>query len=50
VLGFVYCLSVVLITHYMAERIRANPRVTNVLQKVAGVFLIGFGVKLALGK
>jgi threonine/homoserine/homoserine lactone efflux protein len=50
VLGFVYCMSVVLITHYMAERIRANPRVTNVLQKVAGVFLIGFGVKLALGK
>jgi leucine efflux protein len=49
-LGFIYCMSVVLITHYMAERIRANPRVTDVLQKVAGVFLIGFGVKLALGK
>ncbi len=50
VLGFVYCISVVLITHFMAERIRANPRVTDGLQKVAGVFLIGFGVKLALGK
>ena len=50
VLGFIYCITVVLITHYMAERIRANPRVTDVLQKVAGVFLIGFGVKLALGK
>ena len=50
VLGFIYCIAVVLITHYMAQRIRANPRVTNVLQKVAGVFLIGFGVKLALGK
>jgi leucine efflux protein len=50
VFGFVYCISVVLITHFMAERIRANPRVTDVLQKVAGVFLIGFGVKLALGK
>jgi leucine efflux protein len=50
VLGFVYCISVVLITHYMAERIRANPRMTDVLQKIAGVFLIGFGVKLALGK
>jgi threonine/homoserine/homoserine lactone efflux protein len=50
VLGFIYCMSVVLITHYMAERIRANPRVTEVLQKVAGVFLIGFGVKLALSK
>jgi threonine/homoserine/homoserine lactone efflux protein len=50
VLGFIYCMSVVLITHHMAERIRANPRVTEVLQKVAGVFLIGFGVKLALSK
>jgi threonine/homoserine/homoserine lactone efflux protein len=50
ILGFLYCITVVLITHYMAERIRANPRVTDVLQKVAGVFLIGFGVKLALGK
>jgi leucine efflux protein len=50
VLGFIYCLSVVLITHFMAERIRANPRVTDGLQKAAGVFLIGFGVKLALGK
>ena len=50
VLGFIYCIAVVLITHFMAERIRANPQVTNVLQKTAGVFLIGFGVKLALGK
>ena len=50
VLGFLYCISVVLITHYMAERIRANSRATDVLQKVAGVFLIGFGVKLAIGK
>lgn len=50
VLGFAYCLSVVLVTHYMAERIRANPRVTSVLQKIAGLFLVGFGVKLALSK
>ena len=50
VLGFAYCLSVVLVTHYMAERIRANPRVTSVLQKIAGLFLIGFGVRLALSK
>lgn len=50
VLGFLYCITVVLITHYMAERIRANPQVTNVLQKIAGLFLIGFGVKLALSK
>jgi threonine/homoserine/homoserine lactone efflux protein len=50
VLLFLYGVIAVLLTHYMAERLRANPQVTNVLQKVAGVFLIGFGVKLALGK
>jgi leucine efflux protein len=50
VLLFLYGVIAVLLTHYLAERIRANPRVTDVLQKVAGVFLIGFGVKLALGK
>jgi threonine/homoserine/homoserine lactone efflux protein len=50
VLGFVYCFGVVLITHTMAERIRANPKVSGFLQKVAGLCLIGFGLKLALGK
>jgi leucine efflux protein len=50
VLGLIYCIAVVLITHFMAERIRSNPSITNVLQKLAGVFLIGFGVKLALSK
>jgi threonine/homoserine/homoserine lactone efflux protein len=49
-LTFLYGLVAVLLTHFMAEKIRSNPRATSVLQKVAGVFLIGFGVKLALGK
>jgi threonine/homoserine/homoserine lactone efflux protein len=50
ILGFLYCFGVVFITHTMAERIRANPKVSGILQKVAGMFLIGFGLKLALGK
>ena len=50
VLGFLYCFGVVLITHTMAERIRANPKVSGFLQKLAGVCLIGFGLKLAVGK
>ncbi len=49
-LGFVYCFGVVLITHNMAQRIRAHPKFSGLLQKVAGLFLIGFGIKLALGK
>ena len=49
-LGFVYCFGVVLITHNMAQRIRAHPKFSGLLQKVAGLCLIGFGIKLALGK
>lgn len=50
VLTFLYGLVVVLLTHHLAERLRANPRITRTLEKLAGVFLIGFGVKLALSK
>ena len=45
-----YCVTVTLLTHFLAERMRANPVVSRVLNKLAGVFLIGFGVKLALSK
>lgn len=49
-LTFLYGLIVVLLTHRLAERLRANPTVSGALQKLAGVFLIGFGVKLALSR
>ena len=50
VLAFIYCFAVVLLTHFLAERLRASPRVSAVLQKIAGVCLIGFGFKLALSR
>jgi leucine efflux protein len=50
VLTFAYGLGVVLLTHHLAERMRANPLIGRVLEKLAGVFLLGFGVKLALTK
>lgn len=50
VLTFLYGLAAVLITYYLAERIRANPKISATLQRAAGVFLIGFGIKLALSK
>jgi len=46
-LTFLYCLVMTLLTHFLAERLRANPRISSAFQKLAGVFLIGFGVKLA---
>jgi leucine efflux protein len=45
-LTFAYGLIVVLLTYRLAERLRASPKVTGALQKLAGVFLIGFGIKL----
>ena len=49
-LTFLYGLCSVMITYHLAERIRANPKITAVLNKLAGVFLIGFGLKLAVSK
>ena len=50
VLTFLYGLTSVLITYFLAERIRANPKISGFLNKAAGVFLIGFGIKLAVSK
>jgi leucine efflux protein len=49
-LTFVYGLVVTLLTHRLAERMRADPRIGRWLGKVAGVFMIGFGVKLVLSR
>ena len=49
-LTFFYGLLVVLLTYHLAERMRANPRVGRLLEKMAGLFLIGFGLKLAIGR
>ena len=50
VLTFLYGLTSVLLTTFFAERIRANPKISSFLNKAAGVFLIGFGLKLAITK
>ncbi|MBS0338899.1 MAG: LysE family translocator [Proteobacteria bacterium] len=47
-LTFIYGLTMVLLTHFLAERIRANPKISGALEKLAGIFLVGFGVKLAI--
>jgi len=49
-LTFLYGLIVVLLTHHLAERMRANPVIGRVLEKVAGIFLLGFGIKLAVSR
>lgn len=50
VLTFVYGLIAVLLTHTLAERLRASPFVKRALEKLAGLFLIGFGIKLVFSR
>jgi threonine/homoserine/homoserine lactone efflux protein len=50
VLTFLYCVTVITITHFAADRMRASPSVAVWLNRVAGTMLVGFGLKLALGK
>jgi len=47
VVTFLYGMAAVLLTHKLAERMRANPRVANLLERLAGACLLGFGIKLA---
>ncbi len=47
-LTFLYGLLAVLLAHFLAERLRTNPLVGRMLGKLAGVFLLGFGIKLAV--
>jgi leucine efflux protein len=50
VLTLAYCIVAILLTHFLAERMRATPVIGRALEKIAGIFLIGFGVKLAVSK
>jgi len=47
-LTFAYGVCAVLLAHFLAERVRANPLASRALEKLAGAFLIGFGIRLAL--
>ena len=47
-LTFGYGLVVVLLTHFLAERLRALPVVTRGLEKLCGICLLGFGLRLAI--
>lgn len=49
-LTFLYGASVTLLTHHLAARMRADPRIGRVLEKLAGLFLVGFGIRLALSR
>ena len=50
VLTFMYGLLAVLLTWKLAERLRASPKISATLEKTAGMFLVAFGIKLALSR
>ena len=49
-LTFVYGLAVTLLTRTLAQRLRNAPALGRAFNKLAGVFMIGFGLKLALSR
>ncbi|MDT8990327.1 LysE family transporter [Curvibacter sp. APW13] len=49
-LTFLYGLGATLLTYFLANRMRANPMIGRVLEKLAGIALLGFGVKLAVSR
>ena len=49
-LTFAYGLAVVLLIRVLAERLRANPLISRTLEKLAGLFLIGFGIKMVVSR
>jgi leucine efflux protein len=49
-LMILYGLTSVMLTYFLASRFRANPHLGRMLEKIAGVCLIGFGIKLAVSK
>lgn len=50
VLGCAYGLMVVFLTHRLKQRLQSHPVVGLWLNRLAGVFLLGFGLRLALSR
>ena len=49
-LTFLYGLAATLLTYFFAERVRASPKISQALEKLAGMVLIGFGIKLVVSQ
>ncbi len=49
IITLAYCVLAVTLVSLMAGRLRATPAIKTALEKLAGLCLVGFGVRLALG-
>ncbi|MDR1076298.1 MAG: LysE family translocator [Xanthomonadaceae bacterium] len=48
-LSLLYCSALILLGHGMSQQVRRHPRLSRALQKLAGLCLIGFGIRLGIG-
>ena len=46
-LTLIYCLVMILLVHHLAARLRASPRLGQILEKATGLLLVGFSLRLA---
>jgi len=46
-LTLAYCLTLVALAGFLTERMRANRALARTLERLAGIALVGFGIKLA---
>ncbi len=46
-LTLAYCLVMIFLVHHLAARLRASPRLGQILEKATGLLLVGFSLRLA---
>lgn len=50
VTGFIWCLCLALLASKFSEKLRENPAIESILNKISGVVFIGLGIKLLTEK
>ena len=49
-LTLVYCITAIALARRLADRLRASPGISRALEKLAGLVLVGFGIRLFSGR
>lgn len=49
-LTLLYCIIAIALSQALAKQLRSNPKISLMLEKLAGLLLISFGIKLLVGR
>jgi len=49
-LALLYCITAIALARRLADRLRASPGISRALEKLAGLVLVGFGIRLFSGR